>query len=296
MCVQFAHGESDLRRRQIRHPKYKTEKCKTYWNQGFCPYGSRCMFIHDESTDEIETFKTRNLTRTTSREPTAQSGSKLNPHAGLFTAMCPPADMPTSMSPDMFFQQVQQQQQQHVPQIPVQATYSQMLFVKQPDAKIQSSWPPRETSTGSTQQVPSGVSKIETAWRPRQVSSESTASSDSKNETTSKTTVWPPREVSSSSSSSLSKPKEKIVRKKTTIKVESTSSESPSSPDVTTRDNSVDNIKKEEDTASSPAFDEDDDGSTIEERLNKLTSLREKGTLTEIEYTAAKSAVMALDF
>lgn len=49
---QFAHGEEDLRRRSARHPKYKTQKCKAYWNQGFCPYGGRCMFLHDEPDNE----------------------------------------------------------------------------------------------------------------------------------------------------------------------------------------------------------------------------------------------------
>ena len=161
------------------------------------------MFIHDESTDEIETFKTRNLTRTTSRDLTPDpTASNLNPHAGLFNSpMCPPAPMPTQsrMTSAMFFQQQQ-------PQVPAQPTYSQMLF-KQPDAKIQSAWLPRSgsadssASLGSSPTVPqesSRVSKMETAWRPRQVSSES-YSSDSKEKTD-----WRPREVSSESTASNS--------------------------------------------------------------------------------------------
>ena len=158
------------------------------------------MFIHDESTDEIETFKTRNLTRTTSRDLTPDpTASNLNPHAGLFNnPMCPPAPMPTlsRMTSAMFFQQQQ-------PQVPAQPTYSQMLF-KQPDAKIQSAWLPRSGSADSSasspvvSQEPSRVSKMETAWRPRQVSSES-YSSDSKEKTD-----WRPREVSSESTASNS--------------------------------------------------------------------------------------------
>uniref|UniRef100_A0A3Q0SKP7 mRNA decay activator protein ZFP36 n=1 Tax=Amphilophus citrinellus TaxID=61819 RepID=A0A3Q0SKP7_AMPCI len=31
-----------------RHPKYKTEPCRTFYNFGYCPYGSRCHFIHEE--------------------------------------------------------------------------------------------------------------------------------------------------------------------------------------------------------------------------------------------------------
>ena len=30
----------------IRHPKYKTEICKTFHTIGTCPYGKRCRFIH----------------------------------------------------------------------------------------------------------------------------------------------------------------------------------------------------------------------------------------------------------
>ena len=47
---QFAHNENELR--QIsRHPRYKTETCKTFWEQGFCPYGRRCCFIHTDNPD-----------------------------------------------------------------------------------------------------------------------------------------------------------------------------------------------------------------------------------------------------
>lgn len=31
----------------VRHPKYKTQLCKTYHSSGFCPYGPRCNFIHE---------------------------------------------------------------------------------------------------------------------------------------------------------------------------------------------------------------------------------------------------------
>lgn len=45
---QFAHGFDELRH-VVRHPKYKTTKCKSYWGSGHCPYGSRCRFIHEET-------------------------------------------------------------------------------------------------------------------------------------------------------------------------------------------------------------------------------------------------------
>ena len=69
---QFAHGLAELRPKKV-HPKYKTERCRTFWthgewkpalylfhihlafltvlvlNLGWCPYGERCRFLHDES-------------------------------------------------------------------------------------------------------------------------------------------------------------------------------------------------------------------------------------------------------
>ena len=37
-----------------RHPKYKTDFCKTFHSKGFCPYGPRCHFIHDLNENFIE--------------------------------------------------------------------------------------------------------------------------------------------------------------------------------------------------------------------------------------------------
>ncbi|XP_067831255.1 mRNA decay activator protein ZFP36L1-like [Heptranchias perlo] len=47
---QFAHGLGELRVLN-RHPKYKTERCRTFHTSGFCPYGSRCHFIHNPEED-----------------------------------------------------------------------------------------------------------------------------------------------------------------------------------------------------------------------------------------------------
>lgn len=44
---RFAHGASELRP-VSRHPKYKTQPCKTFREQGHCPYGPRCLFIHED--------------------------------------------------------------------------------------------------------------------------------------------------------------------------------------------------------------------------------------------------------
>ena len=256
------------------------------------------MFIHDESTDEIETFKTRNLTRTTSRDLTPDpTASNLNPHAGLFNnPMCPPAPMPTQsrMTSAMFFQQQQ-------PQVPAQPTYSQMLF-KQPDAKIQSAWLPRSgsadssASLGSSPTVPqesSRVSKMETAWRPRQVSSES-YSSDSKEKTDwrprevssestasnstdskEKSTTWPPLKVNSSSNSAMNtKTKETSLASTTTA---TTATATTTTSDVKDEESSEDKKKsnKEDTTSSSSPSSEEDDA---------LAAL------------AAKTAALALDF
>jgi hypothetical protein len=32
---------------RTRHPKYKTEMCRTFWTHGACPYGKRCCFVHE---------------------------------------------------------------------------------------------------------------------------------------------------------------------------------------------------------------------------------------------------------
>ena len=50
MKCQFAHGKDELRP-VLRHPKYKTEICRTFHSTGTCPYGKRCRFIHT-SADE----------------------------------------------------------------------------------------------------------------------------------------------------------------------------------------------------------------------------------------------------
>jgi butyrate response factor 1 len=45
---QFAHVPHELRPIQ-RHPKYKTQACRTFSVHGSCPYGDRCNFIHDRT-------------------------------------------------------------------------------------------------------------------------------------------------------------------------------------------------------------------------------------------------------
>ena len=44
---QFAHGKEELITK-IQNANYKKEKCKSFYEKGYCPYGIRCNFQHDE--------------------------------------------------------------------------------------------------------------------------------------------------------------------------------------------------------------------------------------------------------
>jgi len=45
---RFAHGKTDLQDKIIFGKNYKQKDCKSFHTQGFCPYGPRCLFRHDE--------------------------------------------------------------------------------------------------------------------------------------------------------------------------------------------------------------------------------------------------------
>ena len=62
---QFAHGMDEMRGLN-RHPKYKTEPCRTFHTIGFCPYGARCHFVHN--ADEVCLGGTAPNTRQKMRE------------------------------------------------------------------------------------------------------------------------------------------------------------------------------------------------------------------------------------
>ncbi|CAG8644384.1 4057_t:CDS:2 [Acaulospora morrowiae] len=57
---QFAHSENELRK-ITHHPKYKTEICKTFWQNGTCPYGKRCCFIHNDKNGVLRRNSSENL-------------------------------------------------------------------------------------------------------------------------------------------------------------------------------------------------------------------------------------------
>lgn len=44
----FAHGLWELKRPMNRHPKYKTQKCVAFEEQGLCMFGMRCSFLHEK--------------------------------------------------------------------------------------------------------------------------------------------------------------------------------------------------------------------------------------------------------
>ena len=48
---QFAHGRRELRD-VVRNTKYKTKTCQKYWKVGYCAYGPRCNFLHDELDEQ----------------------------------------------------------------------------------------------------------------------------------------------------------------------------------------------------------------------------------------------------
>lgn len=46
MQCLFAHGLAELKPFRGRHRKYKTQLCKAFHNKGFCSFGPRCSYIH----------------------------------------------------------------------------------------------------------------------------------------------------------------------------------------------------------------------------------------------------------
>ena len=44
---RFAHGKHELISK-TQGANYKKERCKSFYEKGYCPYGSRCQFQHDE--------------------------------------------------------------------------------------------------------------------------------------------------------------------------------------------------------------------------------------------------------
>jgi hypothetical protein len=47
---KFAHGLHELKKNHQANCKYKTKTCGGFLQDGYCPYGNRCNFIHPAST------------------------------------------------------------------------------------------------------------------------------------------------------------------------------------------------------------------------------------------------------
>ena len=40
----------------VRNSKYKTKLCQKYWVSGYCAYGPRCNFLHDEASESKKPY------------------------------------------------------------------------------------------------------------------------------------------------------------------------------------------------------------------------------------------------
>lgn len=58
---EFAHGDHELRLSPREHdPRYKTTLCNHFWGTGrTCRFGKRCMFIHDETEEDLQELRCR---------------------------------------------------------------------------------------------------------------------------------------------------------------------------------------------------------------------------------------------
>lgn len=124
---QFAHGKEQLRQTQ-KHPKYKTEKCKSFWATGSCRYGTRCKFLHDEQFDangqiiEKDPYQYSSPSRPVNTQPRISYPEKYYqefkyPPPPLTTATPPMYNNPNSYNQSQLQQQQQQQMNQQPPLI-----------------------------------------------------------------------------------------------------------------------------------------------------------------------------------
>mmetsp|Transcript_40130 Transcript_40130/g.45866 ORF Transcript_40130/g.45866 Transcript_40130/m.45866 type:complete len:199 (+) Transcript_40130:467-1063(+) len=64
-CI-FAHGYHEMRPKM--YPNFRTQLCKNYSSYRWCPYGSRCQFIHEDSAEQESINVTLPSSQKTSRE------------------------------------------------------------------------------------------------------------------------------------------------------------------------------------------------------------------------------------
>lgn len=72
-CI-FAHDPTEMRKPPPHHTKYKTTRCNKF-QLGYCPYGTRCQFIHDEADVAFAAPELEPETRTEIRTKTETSKS-----------------------------------------------------------------------------------------------------------------------------------------------------------------------------------------------------------------------------
>ena len=50
----FAHGEGELQKKKHVPSRYKTKLCQQFHENKYCPYGNRCQFIHSTTLNELQ--------------------------------------------------------------------------------------------------------------------------------------------------------------------------------------------------------------------------------------------------
>ena len=58
----YAHGKENLRSKVTNTTAYRTKKCTQFFEQGYCPYGSRCQFAHQLKSNIINNPYDRGMT------------------------------------------------------------------------------------------------------------------------------------------------------------------------------------------------------------------------------------------
>lgn len=101
-----------------RHPKYKTELCRTFHSVGFCPYGPRCHFVHN--AEEARNHNRSVAAYHAQLAAAAASGQSQSQAAAAAAAAV--AQLQHSAALIQQRQQQQQQQQQH--QLPLSPALS----------------------------------------------------------------------------------------------------------------------------------------------------------------------------
>jgi hypothetical protein len=55
----FAHGHSELRKKDLENQKYKTKKCKAFKSERYCQFGMRCQYSHTQDYPDTIMYSLR---------------------------------------------------------------------------------------------------------------------------------------------------------------------------------------------------------------------------------------------